>query len=222
MIIGNGLIANSLLSIDSEDVIYFASGVSNSQETRSTEFEREFNLLKNCILQYPNLKLVYFSTLSIFDQSKQNSLYVLHKMKIEKMITENCTDYIILRIGNVVGKGGNPNTLFNFLNTQISNQQEFTLHNKARRLLIDIHDISKFLKNHQNDWHQQTINLSFPYYYNLKEIITAIEHQIQNTAQYKEVDEGDFYQVEFQDNVEKFFVETSAKDYLKNLAQQYI
>jgi hypothetical protein len=46
MIIGNGIIANAVRSYDREDIIFFASGVSNSLETRVSEFEREFSLLK--------------------------------------------------------------------------------------------------------------------------------------------------------------------------------
>ena len=49
MIIGNGLIAKSLQEIDSENVLFFASGVSNSLETRDSEFEREYFLLKETI-----------------------------------------------------------------------------------------------------------------------------------------------------------------------------
>jgi hypothetical protein len=60
MIIGNGLIAKSLKNIDSKDHLYFASGVSNSLETRSSEFEREFSLLKNNIIQHKENKLFIF------------------------------------------------------------------------------------------------------------------------------------------------------------------
>lgn len=43
MIIGNGDVASVLQ--DRDDLIYFASGVSNSQETRGSEFRREKDLL---------------------------------------------------------------------------------------------------------------------------------------------------------------------------------
>ncbi|MCY1659837.1 hypothetical protein [Chryseobacterium sp. SL1] len=222
MIIGNGLIANSLQNIDTEDHLYFASGVSNSLETRSSEFEREFSLLKNSIIQHQENKLFYFSTLSVNDLSKQQSPYVLHKLEIENFIKENCKNYIILRVGNIVGKGGNPNTLFNFLKTQIIQGSNFMLHQKARRLLLDIDDITKFLESNCTNVNNQTINFAYPYYYDLKEIVEAIRNKLQKEANYQESDEGDFYKVDFDESVNDFFGGIDAESYLKNLAEKYI
>ncbi|WP_375181107.1 hypothetical protein [Chryseobacterium sp.] len=222
MIIGNGLIANSLKNIDTEDHLYFASGVSNSLETRSSEFEREFSLLKNNVTSHKENKLFYFSTLSVNDLSKQQSPYVLHKLEIENFIKENCKNYIILRIGNIVGNGGNPNTLFNFLKTQIMHGNNFMLHQKARRLLLDIDDITKFLESNCANINNQTINFAYPYYYDLKEIVEAIRNKLQKEANYQESDEGDFYKVDFDESVNDFFKETDAENYLKNLAEKYI
>ncbi|WP_394665630.1 hypothetical protein [uncultured Chryseobacterium sp.] len=222
MIIGNGLIANSLKNIDSKDHLYFASGVSNSLETRSSEFEREFSLLKNSIIQHKENKLFYFSTLSVNDLSKQQSPYVLHKLEIENFIKENCKNYIILRVGNIVGKGGNPNTLFNFLKTQIIQGSNFMLHQKARRLLLDIDDITEFLESNSANVNNQTINFAYPYYYDLKEIVEAIRNKLQKEANYQESDEGDFYKVDFDESVNDFFRGIDAENYLKNLAEKYI
>jgi nucleoside-diphosphate-sugar epimerase len=222
MIIGTGLIANSLKNIDSEDNLFFASGVSNSLETRSSEFEREFSLLKKSIEANSDCKLVYFSTLSVNDQSKQDSHYVLHKLEIEDFIKNNCSNYLILRIGNIVGKGGNPNTLFNFLKNQIANNSEFKVHRKARRLLLDIDDIPKFLSTNCLTIKNKTINFAYPFYYDLKEIIGAIQDQVQKNANYVESDEGDFYKVDFEDITNEFFTGIEPNEYLKILAEKYI
>lgn len=222
MIIGTGLIANSLQNIDTNEVLYFASGVSNSLETKETEFEREFNLLSNALNGNKEKKFIYFSTLSVQDQSKQNSHYVLHKLEMETYIKNNSDNYLILRIGNIVGKGGNPNTLFNFLKTKIKNNSRFVLHRNARRLLLDIDDIAGFLDNTCRSLKNETINFAFPYYYNLKEIINAIQDKMNQVADYDEVDEGDFYKVTFDKNTDIFFSEVKPQDYLKSLAEKYI
>jgi nucleoside-diphosphate-sugar epimerase len=222
MIIGNGLIANSLKNIDSEDHLFFASGVSNSLETRSSEFEREFTLLKSSIEANNKSKIIYFSTLSINDQSKQDSHYVLHKLAMEEFIKNNADNYLILRIGNIVGKGGNPNTLFNYLRNQITNNNTFTVHSKARRLLIDMDDITKFLAESCPDISNTIINCAFPYYYNLNEIIEEIEEKTAQKALYDEVNEGDFYQVPFEASINNFFSEITPKDYIKTLVEKYI
>lgn len=221
MIIGSGLIANALKNIDSDSMLFFASGVSNSLETRSSEFEREFTLLKN-ILENNKGKLIYFSTLSVHDQSKQDSFYVLHKLEIEDYIKTHADDYLILRIGNIVGNGGNPNTLFNFLKNQIVNNNKFVLHSNARRLLLDIDDISKFLNSSCIHLKNETINFAYPYYYDLKQIVEAIQKRMDKTADYEEINEGDFYKVSFDENTNNFFSGISADDYLQSLTEKYI
>ncbi|CAM2919359.1 hypothetical protein DRF59_03035 [Chryseobacterium flavum] len=221
MIIGNGLIANSLKRIDSEDYVFFASGVSNSLETRSSEFEREFSLLKNT-LENNSGKFIYFSTLSVKDQSKQNSPYVLHKLAMEKFIKINSNNYLILRIGNIVGNGGNPNTLFNYLKTQISQNNQFVIHNKARRLLIDMDDITKFLETHCLLLKNDIVNCAFPYYYDLREIIGAIEKKTNRKGNYSETNEGDFYKVDFDDKIMAFFSGIHPEEYLEILTKKYI
>ncbi len=222
MIIGSGLIAQSLQFIDQENHLFFASGVSNSLETRSSEFEREFMLLKKSIEKYSECKLLYFSTLSVNDQSKQDSQYVLHKLKLEEYIRNNTTSHLILRIGNIVGKGGNPNTLFNFLKTQISQGMTFTIHQRARRLLLDVDDVSKFLQTYGDDLNNQTVNFAYPYYYDLKEIVQAIEIRMMKKANYTETDNGDFYKIDFDGTADGFFTGIDADEYLKNLAEKYI
>ncbi|REC80582.1 hypothetical protein DRF60_00380 [Chryseobacterium elymi] len=222
MIIGNGIIANAVKSYDRNDTIFFASGVSNSLETRTSEFERELSLLKAVHDENKEKKLVYFSTLSIHDQSKQDSAYVLHKKSVENYIKNNADSFIILRVGNVVGKGGNPNTLFNFLKKQIADKKAFSLHLKARRLLLDIEDISKFLDSHCLTLSNKTVNFAFPYYYDLKEIIKAIEMVTGDKACYLEVDEGDFYTVDFDEGINTFFSEISPEEYLESIIRKYI
>jgi len=222
MIIGNGIIANAVRPYDREDIVFFASGVSNSLETRTSEFERELSLLRTVHEENKEKKIIYFSTLSIHDQSKQNSPYVQHKKTAENYLKENSGNFLILRVGNVVGKGGNPNTLFNFLKKQIADRHEFAMHLKARRLLLDIDDISGFLGRHCPDVHNKIINLAFPYYYDLKEIVNAIEKQIGQKASYLETNEGDFYQVDFDKNISTFFTGVSPEDYLETLTRKYI
>jgi nucleoside-diphosphate-sugar epimerase len=222
MIIGTGLIANSLKSIDAKEILYFASGVSNSLETKKTEFEREFNLLSNTLQNNKEKKFIYFSTLSVQDQSKQDSHYVLHKLDMENYIKSNSDNYLILRIGNIVGKGGNPNTLFNFLKTKIKENHKFVLHRNARRLLLDIDDISSFLDSTCKSVKNETINFAYPHYYDLKEIIHAIEKKLSKEAHYDEVDEGDFYKVTFDHNTDSFFSGVQSDDYLRALAEKYI
>ena len=69
MIVGNGLIASLFYDVDREDVIFFASGVSNSLETELSEFQREEDLIRETFTQNPDKLFAYFSTCSIYDSS---------------------------------------------------------------------------------------------------------------------------------------------------------
>lgn len=104
MIIGHGDVASVLT--DREDIIFFASGVSNSQETREEEYQREENLLMK---QDTDTHLVYFGSLSIF---YSDTRYAQHKRRMESLIKRRFRTYTIIRIGNITW-GKNPNTLIN-------------------------------------------------------------------------------------------------------------
>lgn len=222
MIIGNGILANAIRFYDREDVIFFASGVSNSLEKNPAEFEREISLLKSVMNQHPDKKLIYFSTCSIYDASKKASPYVMHKLTIEKIIAEQHSNFIIFRVGNAVGRGGNPNTLINFLKSSILSENKLTIHNNARRILIGTDDIASFVGKYINDFNHEIINLAYPYQYSLPEILSALEDHLGKKANYESVDEGSFYNIEFNNLTEDFFTDLSPNEYLKKLYSSYL
>lgn len=106
MIIGKGDIASVLT--DRDDVIYFASGVSNSKCKDTYEFDREMRLL---LSQPRNIHLVYFSSLCIYYGKTE---YARHKRIMETTIRTHFGAYTIVRLGNI-DWGKNPNTLINYL-----------------------------------------------------------------------------------------------------------
>lgn len=106
MIIGNGDIASVLT--DRDDLVFFASGVSDSQETDEAEYRREIALLSR---QDRNKRLVYFSSLSVF---YSESRYADHKRAMEATIKKYSKYYCIIRLGNI-DWGSNPHTLINYL-----------------------------------------------------------------------------------------------------------
>ena len=116
MIIGRGDIA-SILN-DREGVIFFASGVSNSSETKYSEFKREFDLLYK---QDKSKCIFYFSSIAIDNKEKfEVSKYLQHKKRMEDYIKDNFENYNIIRIGNITW-GNNPNTFLNYIREKIKN-----------------------------------------------------------------------------------------------------
>lgn len=222
MIIGNGILANAVRLYDKEDVIFFASGVSNSLEKNPAEFEREISLMKLVISQYPDKKMIYFSTCSIYDPSKTDSPYVMHKLAIENVIAEHCSSYIIFRVGNAVGRGGNPNTLINFLKNSILSENKLTIHSNARRILIGTDDIASFVGKYMKNFNNEIVNLAYPYQYSLPEILTQLEDHLAKNTAYESVNEGSFYNIEFNSLTEDFFAGLSPDEYLKKLYTSYL
>ena len=106
MIIGDGDIASALPN--REDLLFFASGVSDSQETRESEYQREEDLL---LKQDQGNHFVYFSSLAIF---YSHTRYTKHKLKMENRVKEKFPVYTIIRLGNITW-GKNPYTLINYL-----------------------------------------------------------------------------------------------------------
>lgn len=126
MIVGNGDIAKVLE--DRGDRIWFASGVSNSLETRRSEFEREKDMLFS-FADVQDKRLVYFSSLSVF---YKDSPYTEHKRRMEKYV-KMFQNHTIVRIGNI-DWGTNPHTIINHFRNQ-----------KARGEKLDIQDTYRYV-----------------------------------------------------------------------------
>lgn len=157
MIIGKGLIASIFLKNNflDDNYIIFASGVSNSQEVLPEAFDREFDLIKS--LANTSKCFIYFSTISIFDPGLQQNQYIQHKANVERFISNHFKNYIIFRLGQVIGKTKNPKLISNFLFSHISNQTSFDLWTGAERIFMDIEDVYKLVKYFMHPNHNKSI-----------------------------------------------------------------
>lgn len=130
MIVGNGDIAKTLIEegLDRDDMTFFASGVSNSKETRKEEYYRESELLNaQSIYQH----IVYFSSLSVY---YSYSDYSRHKKKMEYRAIEGFQFCTIIRLGNITW-GSNPNTIINFFKSLHAAGKSPELQNTYRYLI---------------------------------------------------------------------------------------
>lgn len=157
MVVGNGLIAKSF-SIFREDnnIIIFASGVSNSKSTEISDFERERKLI---LSQDKNKKIIYFSTYSISDDSLRNE-YIRHKINMESLVENNFEDWLILRLPTVVGYGGNDNNFFNYISNRLKKNLPITIYENTYRSLLDVDDLLPLLKNIIYNVSNQKIDVS--------------------------------------------------------------
>jgi dTDP-4-dehydrorhamnose reductase len=222
MIIGRGTIAQLLNKFSNrEDVIIFASGVSNSLEIDENEFQREINLLYQTI---NNIKddhiFVYFSTINIFDPSLQENRYVLHKKNIEKLITSNLNKSIIIRVPILIAKSKNPHLLVNYFIDHIKNKLEFVVFKNAYRYFInstDFVNLSEIIINSDQNGAFNLIIHDKPY--SIKNFVTDIENILKIKGIYEEVEKGSYFEVE--SNI-KFILENNFIDLEKLDAKKYI
>ncbi|ROI12404.1 NAD-dependent epimerase/dehydratase family protein [Epilithonimonas hominis] len=224
MIIGRGLLASLFIESDREDVIFFASGVSNSLEDNPQEFLREENLIKKTMEENPDKLFIYFSTCSIYDSSKTGSDYVLHKLKMEQLIKNSCGKYLILRVSNAVGNGGNPNLLMNYLIRSIKNNETINVHTKATRNLIDAEDIKNITfqlieKSELN----KIVNVAYVQNYTIIEILEIIERFYNTNIYLNLIKSGSGYDINIPDVEDYFRINNlnNKESYLCRILEKY-
>lgn len=126
---------------DDPDVLIFASGVSNSQEVRASEFQRERHKLLAAIESFGGSRFAYFGSCGVVNNLETLSPYLLHKLEMESLVRSHPAGFVF-RLPQVVGRTPNPNTLTNFLYEKITTGNPFTVWANAERNLIDIDDIA--------------------------------------------------------------------------------
>jgi nucleoside-diphosphate-sugar epimerase len=202
MVIGNGLLAKKFNTFEKDDrFLIFAAGVSNSRTRDEKEFKREAALLKTNLEEHPQKIPVYFSTYSIYDPDQEDTVYVRHKLNMERLVKEHASRYFIFRVSNLAGNPGNPNTVLNYFYYHIQNQFEFDLWVNACRNILDIDDLY-FITLHlleSNEEYRVPINIANPVNYPVTQIVNALESYLGLKANYKTIDKGSCFDIDLKD-----------------------
>lgn len=225
MVIGNGMMAKAFVEFVNDDsVIVFASGVSNSKETDSAAYQKELSMLFN--LKGTSSTVIYFSSCSIFDSSLSSSLYVEHKIKMEKFIEVNFEKYWIFRLPNVIGKSTNSNTMVNYFYNALLNNDAFELHKNAFRYFIDVDDVKSVIKKiiKYSTLDKGCYNLLFPFPYNVLLIVELLEKMVSMKGNYIiEENVGTLYNVSISDQLLPYikFDINEPENYIKEIISKY-
>jgi len=169
MIIGNGLIAKNCFFIDQEDILFFASGVSNSMCNDDNEYRKEITLLEKYIKT--DKKIIYFSSI---DEYIVNNKYLKHKKHIEEIIKSNTDNFIILKLPQLVGESGNSKNFISYIYNNIKNNIEFDVF-LTKRSLLDIFDLINFLKHLIKKDFRGFININYIELSEVTDIVEIIE-----------------------------------------------
>jgi nucleoside-diphosphate-sugar epimerase len=183
MIIGNGLLAKAFSSIDNDDYIFFCSGVSDSTEVKDENFKREIDLLKE---QDKEKKIIYFSSISVCDD-KDLKIYTQHKRNVEIQIHNLFLKYLIFRLPQVLGYGGNKKNLINYFKNKIKNEENVFIKNNVVRSVIDIEDVMYIVSEFINE-ENKVINFSGFEIISVKELVYKIAKILNKQAKIIEVD----------------------------------
>ncbi|UKY51778.1 NAD-dependent epimerase/dehydratase family protein [Streptomyces inhibens] len=155
-IVGQGFLARNLRPIASahSGVVVAAAGVSAAGGTSEEAFAREAGLLYELIhrCKEKGHRLVFFSTASTGMYSTPGepgredgpvfpaTPYGRHKLALEAVLAASAVDYLILRLGHVVGAAQPPHQLLPAMVRQVMSGR-VRLFRGARRDLIDIDDV---------------------------------------------------------------------------------
>lgn len=226
MIIWNGLIAKAFEYYkENDNILVFASWVSNSQNKDLNEFEREINLLKDNLENNKNKLFIYISSCSIEDETLKDSLYVKHKINAENIIKNNSNSYLIIRTSNPVWFTKNKNTFLNFLFNKIKNWENFKIWKNANRNLIDVEDLFKISKDIIDNkiLINKTINIANKLNFPILKIVKIFEEHLNLKANYDMEDSWWTPTIELKEieNIIKKLWIIFWEDYIENIIKKY-
>jgi len=139
VIIGRGLVAKAFAGKWPQDgaTVIVAAGVSNSDEREQAAFDREKRLLDE-VFTYPQARrVVYFGSCAVGNPDEPRTPYLRHKTWMESRVLADERGRVF-RLPQVVGEGGNPHTLTNFLSQRIQSGEHFEVWVRSERNLIDV------------------------------------------------------------------------------------
>lgn len=197
MIIGNGMMAQAFSTFrDDPRVLIFASGISDSLESRAEAFVREKSLLTRAREEHAEKLLVYFGTCSVDDPGRACTPYVEHKLHMETLLKLSPHPWMVLRLPLAIGPGRRGTTLAPFLYDRISRGETFEVWEHATRYLVDVADAlriaARFIRAPEL-WNRR-INVAlraFP----VLEFVRVMEGILRRRAVYTLVPKGRHYQI---------------------------
>ena len=176
------------------EVVIFASGVSDSLETRAPAFQRERDLLERTRAAHPDALAVYFGTCSADDPDRRATPYVEHKLEMEALLAGKSQPWMVLRLPLAIGPEHRSPTLANFLHQRITRGEVFEVWSRSTRYPIDVEDAfrvaSRFIAD-RSSW-RRTINIAlraFP----VLEFVRILERITGKRARYTVVEKGAHY-----------------------------
>lgn len=216
MIIGNGQLAKAFSMDDKDNVCFMASGVSDSNCTSLSEFNREEALIERCLRYHSGMKLVYFSSCALSADDYELNAYYTHKSNMESLIVSGSSNYLIIRVPQLFGALKRHATLINFLFFNIVDGNELVVNELAYRYVLDIKDLKSIVTAMiESGVSNQIVDVANPHRYSVLKIVKLIESLTGFSAKYSTIERPDSYFLKFDslfNVVEDFGLEVDFSD----------
>ncbi|MEG2803310.1 NAD-dependent epimerase/dehydratase family protein [Stenotrophomonas sp.] len=202
MIIGRGLVATAFSGQWQHDpgTVIVAAGVSNSAEHDRAAFEREEALLDEVFASDVQRHIVYFGSCAVGNPDERKTPYLQHKAAMEARVLADPRGRVF-RLPQVVGEGGNPHTLTNFLCARILSGEPFDVWAKAERNLIDIQDVAALgthVLQHAEDY-PRMMSLADIQSTNMLQIVRCMESVLGRAANCRVLEQGVAFPIDTRD-----------------------
>jgi len=198
-VIGSGAIATRFADYNfQQSVCIFAGNIHCSKITDLTATDTEEELLRNTLKQSKCNKIVYFSSCSISDPGAAGTLYVQHKLRMEELVRDNASNYLIARLPRIVGFDEEPTSLINYLVHSISAGEQFELWDNAVVNIIDMDDVHDIVSRviQLTEFNNTTINVASSFDVAMSDLVNIIETVLHNKARHIRTAKGSGYQID--------------------------
>jgi nucleoside-diphosphate-sugar epimerase len=120
------------------------------------------------------------------------SIYIKHKLEMESLLKSHDGNHLILRLPQVVGKGGNPHTITNFIRDRLIGGEKFTVWANASRIIVDVDDVRALADHFIADpaSRNRAINIFPPVHTGAVELVRMMERILDRKGCYEVANVG--------------------------------
>jgi polyisoprenyl-phosphate glycosyltransferase len=212
MIIGEGVIFNRFIDYSLQSKYFIIAGAVNESTINDEAkiFEEESSIA-TALTEHADSTIIYFSSCRILDSDVQQTQYVRHKLRMEKLIQRSATHYFIFRLPQVMGLSDAKNGFISYFVNAVVNHEKLEIHEIVNEILRQDILINKI------------INIASPRQTDILQLVRDIEAFTGCTADCKLVNKGSEYHIDISD-IQSILVDLKldfGKNYLRSSLRKY-
>jgi dolichol-phosphate mannosyltransferase len=226
MVIGSGMIANRFADYALQSkCLFFAGRVNDSALTDENVFREEELAIKSALSEHSDVVFVYISSCSVLDPDALQSPYVQHKIRMEMLIQESSSRFLIFRLPQLLGLSDSKSSLVNYLFEAVSNKRSFDLWQDSQKNIIDIDDVHEVIGEvlRREIYLNKIVNIASPNQTSVLQLVREIEDFVGHPAKYVLVSKGTNYILDITE-IQPILIDLElnfGEDYIKSALSKY-